>query len=625
MKILNKTFLALSGLGMTFGLVASMSTPVETAGFSLIGGSLSTGQRDFRVWNNFTDTQANNNTTPDPDFPGVTGAPLAIWKGHMEWASEWYMGDGDQDPTQTRLGTGQSNFDNSFQGLHTATGGTNGNVHSEIFDTTPNGTLAYAETPISDGWRIRYLSAWTWEDGPGNVGNLDLQGVACHEVGHSLGLGHSGNGGATMFPSISGSGVAQRSINSDDANGLRTIYGQKSASKVTITNVTGNQNPGGTLTITGENFSNNNNVVWFTNQGGGGSALTVGGVSSSSGGTVINVTVPGGADDGSLLVKGNFSGNASLSNEWAFDAGGGPIGGTAPTVSSISPTSGPQGGFTDVIISGSDFTGASSVTFDGTNAMSFNVDSDSQISATTPAGANGQVADVSVTTNDGSGTLPNGYTYTANPVPNINTVSPNSGAAAGGVTVTISGPNVLGVSSVTFGGVPGTNLTPIDDTSLTVDTPPGLGSVDVVATNSTGSDTIVGGYTHIASGSFVNLGASGIPGQFGEPALTGSGDLTPGSAAGFTITCTNALPASFGSVFFGTVNNPTPFFGGTFYPIPFVQSLTFPFNGAGTFSASTVMDPTFPSGQFIAMQFFFADPAAAQGVSGSNGLQLNVP
>ena len=123
----------------------------------------------------------------------------------------------------------------------------------------------------------------------------------------------------------------------------------------------------------------------------------------------------------------------------------------------------------------------------------------------------------------------------------------------------------------------------------------------------------------------MNLGASGIPGQFGEPVLTGSGDLTPGSQAGFTITCTNALPNSFGSVFFGTVNNPTPFFGGTFYPIPFVQSLTFPFNGAGTLSASTVMDPTFPSGQFIAMQFFFADPAAAQGVSGSNGLQLNVP
>ena len=29
------------------------------------------------------------------------------------------------------------------------------------------GVYAYCETPISDGWRIRFYSNWTWSDGPG--------------------------------------------------------------------------------------------------------------------------------------------------------------------------------------------------------------------------------------------------------------------------------------------------------------------------------------------------------------------------------------------------------------------------------------------------------------------------
>ena len=86
-------------------------------------------------------------------------------------------------------------------------GGTNDNINSAISGSS-GGVLAFAETPISNGWRIRYYETWNWQDGPGNDGNIDLQGVACHEYGHALGLGHTNVGGATMFPSISGSGVS---------------------------------------------------------------------------------------------------------------------------------------------------------------------------------------------------------------------------------------------------------------------------------------------------------------------------------------------------------------------------------------------------------------------------------
>ena len=488
---------------------------------------------------------------------------------------------------------------------------------------TLGGTLAFTETPISDGWRIRYLSAWSWHDGPGSVSGTDLQGVACHEIGHALGLGHSGVGGATMFPSISGSGVSARSINSDDTAGLRTIYGDKSAGKVEITGISGSTGPGGTLTITGENFSSTNNVVWFTDTSGGGQSLNVTGVSSSGGGTVLSLTVPAGADDGSILVKAFFTGASALSNEWPIDIGT-PVS-DPPVISNVTPSSGPEGGFTDVIITGSGFNGTTGVTFGGTAAMSFTVNSGASISATTPAGSAGSSVGVTVTDNEGSDTDANAFTYTANPAPNLSSVSPNSGAAEGGVTVTVSGSNVLGVTSVTFGGVPGTNLALIDDTSLTVDTPAGLGPVNVTATNSTGSDTLVGGYTYVPGGSFVNCGASGIGGSLGEPVMTGSGDLTPGSSAGFTVTISNAQPLALGFVFFGLADNPTPFFGGTFHPIPWLQSLIFPFNASGSFSGTTAMDPTFPGSTSLYLQAFFEDASAPQGISGSNCLELQVP
>jgi len=300
--------------------MAWISLAPETQGFSKIGGSLGATQRDFRIFNNFTDATANDNTNSTNSFPRFDGAEMAIWKGVVEWGSTLHhIGNGD--PTQVGdLGSGGGNFDGSMQGNANGIGGTNDNIHSEI-GGNGGGVLAYCETPISNGWRIRYYQNWTWADGPqgGGGGVIDLQGVACHEYGHAIGLGHSGVGGATMLPSISGNGSAQRSISADDAAGVQCIYGTIDPGKPSITDLT--VPSAGTVVITGTNFHANVNQVWFTQAGSGGNGNPVMAIDvpSTAGGTVITVALPGNAGSGDVLVRNNNGGHTSISNAWPID------------------------------------------------------------------------------------------------------------------------------------------------------------------------------------------------------------------------------------------------------------------------------------------------------------------
>src|SRR5205823_6344644 len=63
----------------------------------------------------------------------------------------------------------------------------------------------------------------------------------------------------------------------------------------------------------------------------------------------------------------------------------------APSVSAIAPASGPAAGGTSVKITGSGLSGATGVKFGAKDASSFTVDSNGQITATSPAGTAGAV------------------------------------------------------------------------------------------------------------------------------------------------------------------------------------------------------------------------------------------
>jgi hypothetical protein len=74
----------------------------------------------------------------------------------------------------------------------------------------------------------------------------------------------------------------------------------------------------------------------------------------------------------------------------------------APTITAVSPASGPLAGGTSVTITGSGFTGATAVNFGSTPASSFTANSDSQITASSPAAASVGPVDVTVTTPGGT-------------------------------------------------------------------------------------------------------------------------------------------------------------------------------------------------------------------------------
>src|SRR6266480_4953748 len=155
----------------------------------------------------------------------------------------------------------------------------------------------------------------------------------------------------------------------------------------TISSFTPSSGPVGTsVTISGTNFN-------------GATAVLFNSVSASftvSSATAITATVPAGVSSGPISVT-TSDGTASSAGSFTVI--------NPPTITSFTPGSGPVG--TSVTISGTNFTGASAVLFNGTSA-SFTVNSATSIAATVPSGAT--TGPISVTTSGGTASSASGFT-----------------------------------------------------------------------------------------------------------------------------------------------------------------------------------------------------------------------
>jgi hypothetical protein len=154
---------------------------------------------------------------------------------------------------------------------------------------------------------------------------------------------------------------------------------------------------------------------------------------------------------------------ASLACAFVLLGGGGwiaPAAAQAPTVTSLTPNSGPAGGGTEVIIAGTNFTSTATVKFGNTavNPVSVLFVGSGEIVVTSSPAGTGTV-DVTVTTAGGTSatSVNDQFTYTA--LPTVTGVSPTTGSGAGGTSVTITGTNFTGATNVNFGGFAAASFT----------------------------------------------------------------------------------------------------------------------------------------------------------------------
>jgi uncharacterized repeat protein (TIGR03803 family) len=178
--------------------------------------------------------------------------------------------------------------------------------------------------------------------------------------------------------------------------------------------------------------------------------------------TKITATVPNGASNGSIQVK-ILSGAANSTTSFTVIA--------TPTISSFTPSSAPKGA--SIVITGSNFTGASSVKFNGI-AATFTVNSPTQITATVPSTATS--GSISVLTPGGTATS---SSFTVIPAPTITSFTPTSGLT--GTTIVIAGTNFTNASSVQLNGT-AASFTVNSATQITATIPSGAttGKITVI-------------------------------------------------------------------------------------------------------------------------------------------------
>gem|GEM_PF-1923258 len=179
---------------------------------------------------------------------------------------------------------------------------------------------------------------------------------------------------------------------------------------------------GSGVTISGTNFTGAT-AVTFNNAS---ATFTV------TSATTIQAIVPTGATSGTLSVS-TPAGTATSSSAFTVI--------NPPTIGSFSPTSGTVG--TSVTISGTNFTGATAVTFNNASAT-FTVTSATTIQTTVPSAAT--TGPLSVVTPGGTATTTSSFTVQMAPPSQVNLTVSKSGTGSGIVTSTSSPANATQIS-----------------------------------------------------------------------------------------------------------------------------------------------------------------------------------
>ncbi|MFM7259782.1 MAG: IPT/TIG domain-containing protein, partial [bacterium] len=465
---------------------------------------------------------------------------------------------------------------------------------------TPAGTLGAKSVSVTTpGGTATKTSAFTYvaaptvttvtpASGPEGGGTLititgtNLTGTTLIEVG---GIACSGVTvvSATQVKAVTAGGaVGAKSVSVTTPGGTATqpsvftyLVGPTIAS---IAPAAGPKAGGTTMTIMGTNLT-------------GATSVKVNGVACTQV-TVVSATeltarTPAGAVGAKPVSVTTPNGTVTRANGFTFMS--------PPTITTVSPSAGPIAGGTTITVTGGNLTGASAVSVGGVPCTSVTVVSATSLTAVTPAGTVGAKS-VSVTTPGGSVTKTNAFTYLA--LPTIATVTPSAGPTAGGTTITVTGTNFTGTTSVKVGGVACTQVTVASATQLSAKTPAGAaGAKSVSVTTPGGTATLADGFRHVATPSITSVAPGSGPLAGGETItitgtnLTGTTAVKLGTASCTSVTVvsdtevTAVTPVSTSGARAVSVTTP----GGTtsqanayiYFPLPQITSVT-PSSGPNT-------------------------------------------
>ena len=148
-------------------------------------------------------------------------------------------------------------------------------------------------------------------------------------------------------------------------------------------------------------------------------------------------------------------------------------------------------------LTGRDLGDVTSVAFGSTPAESFQVDSDTTITAISPAASHAGPVPIVVYNRSNQGGFagcwqspgcPGAFTYLADPT--VTGVDPAQGPSTGGTSITVYGSGFTSDTAVYFGSTPGQDVKVTNSGELTVVSPSGaIGTVDVEAVTAGGRST----------------------------------------------------------------------------------------------------------------------------------------
>jgi poly(3-hydroxybutyrate) depolymerase len=119
----------------------------------------------------------------------------------------------------------------TYAGTTTQTTNTNDGVNIVLFRNEASGSTLATTYSWFSGNRIIDADIVFWDAGfqfftgtTGCSGGAYIEDVATHEFGHVLGLGHSTDPTATMYPSLAECSQQSRTLAADDIAAIRSLY-----------------------------------------------------------------------------------------------------------------------------------------------------------------------------------------------------------------------------------------------------------------------------------------------------------------------------------------------------------------------------------------------------------------